>query len=90
MNSTVAGLRLRVLAAQGVDGQRTEVRACGWEHLDDFHQLVDARLAGEEGLSQEQFGHDAAHTPDVDGRCVVRGAEDELRGAVVPTAREQR
>jgi hypothetical protein len=39
----------------------------GWgtEHLDNLHQLVDARLAREERLSEHQLGHDAASGPDV-------------------------
>lgn len=35
------------------------------EHFDDFYQLVDAGIAGEDGLSKEQFGQNASRTPDV-------------------------
>ena len=30
------------------------------QDLDDFDQLVNARLSGEEGLTEHQFGHDTA------------------------------
>lgn len=58
----------------------------GQPHLDDLHQLVDAAVPGEYGLTQQQLRQHAAGWPDVDVRRVVGGAEDELRGAVVPRA----
>eukprot|EP00754_Rhynchopus_humris_P013920 Rhum_TRINITY_DN14356_c14_g1::Rhum_TRINITY_DN14356_c14_g1_i1::g.84606::m.84606 len=56
------------------------------QHLDDLHQLVDARLSREQRLPDEQLGEDAAQRPHVDGGGVVRGTEDELRGTVIPRA----
>lgn len=35
------------------------------EHFDDFHELVDTRLAGEERLSEHEFGHDTASGPHI-------------------------
>jgi len=54
--------------------------------LDDLDQLVDAGLAREQGLPEEQLRHDAADGPHVDGRRVVRRPEDELRRPVIPAA----
>ena len=39
-----------------------------------------------QGLAQEQLSHDAPQGPYVDGGGVLRGAEDELGGAVVSRA----
>jgi hypothetical protein len=33
----------------------------GAEHFDDLHELIDARLAREEGLAEQQLRADAAH-----------------------------
>ena len=55
----------------------------GSEDLDDFDQLVDAALAREERRSDEQLRDDAAERPDVDCCCVIRGAEYELRRAII-------
>lgn len=55
------GLDLRelVLHVIGVHGANL-LPSRGAEHLDDFHQLVNARFPREEGLAQHQFSH---HTP---------------------------
>jgi len=53
-------------------------------HLDDLHELVDAAVPGEDGLSQQQLREHAAGGPDVDVGRVVGGAEDELGRAVIP------
>lgn len=39
----------------------------GWrsQDLDNFHQLVDARLSREQRLAKHQLGHDAASRPNV-------------------------
>eukprot|EP00968_Pinguiococcus_pyrenoidosus_P017555 scaffold1748_cov258-Pinguiococcus_pyrenoidosus.AAC.7 len=55
------------------------------QHLDDLHELIYARLPREDRLAQKQLPCDAARGPHVDGRRVVRRAEDELRRAVVAT-----
>jgi len=35
------------------------------QHLDDLHQLVDARVARKDGLAQQQFGQHATGAPNV-------------------------
>ncbi len=55
---------------------------CGKDSLDDFRQLVDLGLPGEEGLAQEQLGKYATDGPEVDGGGVV-GVEQDL-GRPVP------
>ena len=37
----------------------------GAEHLDNLDELINARLAGEERLTEHQLGHDAAGRPHV-------------------------
>lgn len=39
------------------------------EDLDDLHQLVNARLSREEGLSKHELGHYASSRPDI---CATR------------------
>lgn len=56
------------------------------EDLDDLHELVGGRLAGEEGLAEEHFGGHAPHGPHVDGAGVLGGSEDQLGRAVVAGA----
>lgn len=43
----------------------------GAENFDNFDQLVNARLAGEEGLAEHELSHDTARRPDVWGRLAV-------------------
>lgn len=35
------------------------------QYFDNLDQLVDARIPGEDGLAQKQFGKHAARTPDI-------------------------
>mmetsp|Transcript_12686 Transcript_12686/g.54479 ORF Transcript_12686/g.54479 Transcript_12686/m.54479 type:complete len:328 (-) Transcript_12686:173-1156(-) len=56
------------------------------ENFYNLNQLVHAGFAREQGLAQEQLSHDAPQGPYVDGGGVLRGAEDELGGAVVSRA----
>ena len=56
------------------------------QDFDYFDELVDARVAREYGLAEEELGEDAARRPDVDVAGVVGGAEDELGRAVVAAA----
>ena len=56
------------------------------QHLDNLHQLVDARLTGEQRLPQQQLSNNAARRPDVDGAGILSGSEDELGCPVVPGA----
>mmetsp|Transcript_30501 Transcript_30501/g.79201 ORF Transcript_30501/g.79201 Transcript_30501/m.79201 type:complete len:203 (-) Transcript_30501:740-1348(-) len=56
------------------------------EHLDNLDQLVDPRLAGEEGHAKEQLSEHAARRPHVNAARVVRRSENELRRAVVARA----
>ena len=35
------------------------------EHFDNFHELVDTRLAGEERLAEHQLCHDATSRPHI-------------------------
>lgn len=53
------------------------------EYLDNFNKLVNTRLSWEEGLTDEKFGDDAAHGPDIDGRGVVSRSKDELGSPIV-------
>ena len=45
------------------------------QHLDDLHQLVDAVLAREERLAQDELRKHAARRPQVHARAVVRRLE---------------
>ena len=72
------------------------------KNFDDFHQLIDTTLAGEEWLAQHQLRHHTARRPYVCSNPsraprtmsailtnvgrVVGGSEDEFRCAVVPRA----
>mmetsp|Transcript_15888 Transcript_15888/g.18402 ORF Transcript_15888/g.18402 Transcript_15888/m.18402 type:complete len:329 (-) Transcript_15888:80-1066(-) len=58
----------------------------GSQHLDDLDELVDAGLAWEQRLAQQQLGDHAADAPHVDDRVVVGAAEDQLGRAVVARA----
>lgn len=49
------------------------------EHLDDLNQLVNARFAGEQGLSEHELGHDAAGGPNICNQ-LVRDLFDEWGG----------
>lgn len=37
------------------------------QHLADLEDLVHLAVAGEQGSEGVELGHDAAHSPDVDG-----------------------
>ena len=56
------------------------------EDLDDFDQLIDARFAGEQRLSQQELSQNAPGGPDIDARTIIGGSKDELRRSVVPGA----
>ena len=71
----IVGIHLAYLVARG--------RA---EHLDDLDELVDARVARKDGLTEQELGEDAAGRPYVDVARVVGGAEDELGRAIVARA----
>ena len=60
------GLDLRelVLHIVGVHGADL-FSSWGAQNLDDFHQLVNARFTGEEGLSKHQFRHHATSGPNI-------------------------
>mmetsp|Transcript_18308 Transcript_18308/g.51672 ORF Transcript_18308/g.51672 Transcript_18308/m.51672 type:complete len:278 (+) Transcript_18308:235-1068(+) len=75
-------LELRVVRVHAVD----LLPRGGAQHLDDLHQLVHPALPAEHGAAQDELRHDATDRPDVDGRGVVGGPEDELRGPVVAAA----
>ena len=54
------------------------------QHFDDLHELIDARITRKEWLPQQQLRSDAPLRPDIDGRRVIGGTEDQLRSPVVP------
>ena len=54
----------------------------GTEGLEDEEELVDLAVTWEEGSLGGEFCHDAAKTPDVNGRAVVLLPEEDFRGAV--------
>ena len=56
------------------------------QDLDDFNELVNARLAREKHLAQKKLSDDAPNGPDVDALCVVLRTEEQLRRTVVPRA----
>ena len=56
------------------------------QDLDDLDQLVGAVLALEDRFANEHLAEDAANRPGINGRGVVRVAEDQLRGTVVAGA----
>ena len=73
------------LSVVGVHGE--DLLACRRaQDLDDLHQLIDGRLAREEGLPEHELGHDTPGGPQVNGGGVVRRPKDELRRAVVARA----
>ena len=37
----------------------------GPQHFDNLDELIDARVAGKDGLAEEEFGEDAAGGPDI-------------------------
>jgi len=57
-------LRKLVLHVVGVHGANLIPGGCA-QHLDDFYELINARLAREQGLPKHEFCHDAAGGPDV-------------------------
>lgn len=52
------------------------------KHLDNFHQLVHARLPRKQWPPQQELSEDTAHGPDVDGCGVFVRPQHELRCAV--------
>jgi len=52
------------------------------QHLTDLEDLVYLAVAREQGSESVQLRHDAAHGPDVDGRAVRSGLEQNLWGSV--------
>jgi hypothetical protein len=52
------------------------------EDAEDAVELVELAVAGEQRPLGHHFGEDAADGPDVDGRAVVHGAEQDFGGAV--------
>ena len=69
----------------GVHGEDLLARGCA-QDLDDLHQLIDGRLAREEGLPEHELGHDTPGGPQVNGGGVVSRPKDELWRAVVARA----
>ena len=59
------------------------LRRCS-QHFDDLDELVNAGLAGEEGLADKKLSDNTANRPDVYSRSVVCGAENEFWSAIVP------
>lgn len=58
------GLNLRKFVLHIIGVHRANLLASGSaQHLDDFHQLVNSRFTGEEGLAQHQFRHHATSRP---------------------------
>jgi len=57
-------LRELVLHVVGVHGPNL-VPGRSTENLDDFHELINARLSREQWLSEHQFSHDTTGRPDV-------------------------
>lgn len=59
------------------------------QNLTDLEDLVHLTVAREQGSDRVQLRHDASHGPDVDGRTVGVGLEQNLWGTVpVVTTRE--
>ena len=56
------------------------------KYLDNFNELVHARLSREKRLANEQLSNDTANGPDINGRCVVSSSENELGRPVVSRA----
>lgn len=56
----------------------------GTQHLDDFDQLVDTRLAGEERLAQHQFGHDTSRRPHIYIHTLISEVQSRQRGVLLP------
>mmetsp|Transcript_23299 Transcript_23299/g.48727 ORF Transcript_23299/g.48727 Transcript_23299/m.48727 type:complete len:208 (+) Transcript_23299:663-1286(+) len=56
------------------------------EDLDDFDELVYARVTGEEGLAKEKLGTDAALRPNINRRRIIRTPKDQLGRPIIPTA----
>ena len=54
------------------------------EDLDNLDQLVDAALAGEQRLAQQELSHHTAHRPNVCAR--IRGAEQAEEKRIAPIA----
>lgn len=52
------------------------------EHLEDLEDLVDLRVAGEQGLALRHFGENAPDGPHVDARGVLLAAQEDLRRPV--------
>lgn len=53
-----------MLHVVGVHGSDLFASRCT-EDLDDFHELIDSRLSGEEWLTEHQFRHDASRRPNI-------------------------
>jgi len=57
--------------------------ARGTEDAEDLEDLVDFRVAGEEGLASGHLGEDATDRPHVDA-CAVLTSTEENFGSAVP------
>lgn len=60
-------------------------RRCA-QHFDDFDELIDATLTGEEGLAKHELSHHTARGPDVNVCGVVCRAKNKLWGTIVARA----
>lgn len=52
------------------------------QYLADFEDSIDLTGPGEERPEGVHLCHDAAHSPDVDGRAVAGGPQEHLRSPV--------
>jgi len=53
------------------------------EYLNNFNELINARLSWEKRLTNKKFSNNAAHGPDIDSWGVVSSSKDELRSSIV-------
>ncbi|KAL7547619.1 hypothetical protein ACHAWF_010900 [Thalassiosira exigua] len=74
--------KLRVVMREPIDAVPVRGGIGRAPSLEDLDELVDVGSAREEGQARRHLGEDAPHAPDVDGRGVAGGAEEELGGAV--------
>lgn len=74
-------LRKLELGVVGIHFADLLARRCA-QHFDDLHQLIDARIAREYRLSEQQFGQHTAGTPDIwfgwNVCCVKNGCNIQL------------
>lgn len=71
-----------VFCVVGIHGEYLLTRRSS-EDFDNFHQLINAALSREDGLTEHELCNDTTDRPNIDVGAILRVAEDQLWCTVV-------